>query len=186
MNEFITIDFETGMYANNSAIAVGLVKFRDYIAVDTFYSLVCPPKMYIRPDFTKIHGLTIEDVKDSPNFSQIWESALRDFIGNSVLAAHNAHFDMGVLQATLEHYGTEPVSYSYFCTCRLSRKTWPQLKSHSLPSLANHFNIIYNAHNALDDAMTCGKLVKLAAGKFGTGNNVHDLLEAAKVKMYDF
>ena len=73
-------------------------------------------------------------------------------------------------------------SFSYFCTCRLSRRTWTELKSHALTRLADNFGIVYDAHNALDDAMTCGKLVLMSAEKFGC-TSVEELLAAADVKM---
>ena len=180
--DFITIDFETAKYSRESACSVGLVKFLDGKAVDTYYSLIQPPILYIRPDFTEIHGLTVDDVKDAPLFEEIWDSAILPFIGDLPLAAHNAPFDMGVLEAVLDWYELAIPALPYFCTCRLSRKSFPKLKSHSLTSLANNFGIIYNAHNALDDAMTCGKLVLLSAEKFGS-ENISDLLSAANVEM---
>jgi len=173
---FVTIDFETAKYSQESACAVGLVKFQNGIAVDTYYSLIRPPKLYIRPDFTKIHGLTVSDIKDAPRFSEIWESDIKPFIGDYTLAAHNASFDMGVLKAVIEWYDFQVPHLFYFCTCNLSRKTWKNLKSHALTALASNFKIIYNAHNALDDAMTCGKLVVMAAKKHGAGS-IEELLD---------
>ena len=180
--DFVSIDFETAKYSRESACSVGLVKFMDGKAVDTYYSLIRPPSLYIRPDFTEIHGLTVEDVKDAPTFAEIWDSAARPFIGNFPLAAHNARFDMGVLGSVLEWYDLEIPELRYFCTCILARHTWPELKSHALTSLAENFGIIYNAHNALDDALTCGKLVQMSAEKFGR-TNITELLAAAGVEM---
>ena len=71
---FVTIDFETGMYKPESACSVGLVKYIDGIEIDSYYSLIRPPTLYIRPDFTAIHGLVVEDVKDAPNFAQLWKN----------------------------------------------------------------------------------------------------------------
>jgi len=161
VNEFIAIDFETAMYAPNSAISVGLVKYRNYEAIDTFYSLIRPPELYVRPDFTDIHGLTVDDVRDAPNFRQVWEDAMRDFIGTLPLAAHNAGFDMKVLRSTLAHYGVPLPELQYFCSLALARRAWPGLRSHALTALSNKFNIVYDAHNALADAETCGKIISL-------------------------
>jgi len=179
---FIAIDFETAKYSRESACSVGLVKYIDGNASDTFYSLIRPPKLYIRPDFTEIHGLTVDDVKDAPAFADIWESKIKPFIDELPLAAHNAPFDMGVLQAVLEWYELDIPKLPYFCTCSLARRVWPELKSHALTSLADHFGIVYNAHNALDDAMTCGKLVLMAAEKYGC-KNIKELLSAVKMKI---
>src|SRR5215469_5629844 len=130
--DFVTIDFETAKYSRESACSVGLVKFRNGEAVDTYYSLIRPPKLYIRPDFTDIHGLTVDDVRDAPTFADIWDSGVKPFIGDIPLAAHNAAFDMGVLWAVLEWYELDIPKLQYFCTCSLARRTWLGLESYSL------------------------------------------------------
>ena len=179
---FVSIDFETAKYSQESACAIGLAKFSNGNMVDTFYSLIRPPVLYIRPDFTELHGLTVDDVKDAPTFADLWESAIKSFTGNLPMAAHNAAFDMGVLQAVLEWYKLAIPDLSYFCTLSMARKTWPGLESYSLPILAANFGIVYNAHNALDDAINCGKLALMSAEKFGAGN-IKGLLATAGVEM---
>jgi DNA polymerase-3 subunit epsilon len=179
---FVTIDFETAKKSHESACSVGLVKYKSGKAVDTYYSLIRPPELYIRPDFTEIHGLTVDDVKDAPVFADLWDSEIRPFIGGLPLAAHNAPFDMSVLCAVLEWYGLETPALPYFCTRNLARRTWPGLSSFKLTALAENFDIVYNAHNALDDAMTCGRLVLMSAEKYGSANLVR-LLKAAGVEM---
>lgn len=178
---FVTIDFETAKHSQESACSVGLVKYVDGKETDAFYSLIRPPKLYIRPDFTKIHGLTTDDVRDAPKFNEIWDSEIKPFIGDFPLAAHFASFDMGVLKAVLSWYKLEIPSLQYFCTCDLARRAWPGLKSHALTALAKHFKIVYDAHNALDDSRTCGKLVIIASEKFKS-SSVSELLASAGLK----
>ena len=182
---FVSIDFETAKYSRESACSVGLVKYQDGKVTDTFYSLIRPPKLYIRPDFTEIHGLTVEDVKDSPAFADMWDSYIRPFIGSLPLAAHNAVFDMGVLWAVLEWYGLAIPELRFFCTRTLARHTWPELESYALVALAQRFDIVYNAHNALDDGMTCGKLVQMSADEFNS-TNIAELLSSAGVEMNEY
>jgi DNA polymerase-3 subunit epsilon len=179
---FIAIDFETAKYSRESACSVGLVKFLNGKAADTFYSLIRPPVLYIRPDFTDIHGLTVEDVRDAPDFAEVWENSLHPFIGDLPLAAHNAAFDMGVLRATLEWYELPVPPLKYFCTLKLSRAVWPELKSHALTSLGEHFGIDYDAHNALEDAQTCGIIAYKAAEKYACAQ-VKELLGALQMAM---
>ena len=149
------------MYSPVSAISVGLVKYRGAEVADTLYSLIRPPHLYVRPDFTDIHGLTVEDVKDAPDFARLWESEMREFIGSTPLVAHNAGFDMKVLSCTLDHYGLAVPALRYFCSLSLSKRAWPDLRSHALTSLGREFGIEYEAHNALADAQTCGKIILL-------------------------
>jgi DNA polymerase-3 subunit epsilon len=179
---FVTIDFETAKYSRESACSVGLVRFINGKESDTFYSLIRPPVLYVRPDFTEIHGLTVDDVRDAPAFHEIWTSRILPFIGKLPLAAHNAPFDMGVLRAVLQWYELAVPRLRYFDTLALSRRAWPELESHALTSLGAAFNINYNAHNALDDARTCGGIALLAAEQYGK-KNVKELLKAAKLKL---
>ncbi|MDR2209977.1 MAG: 3'-5' exonuclease [Spirochaetaceae bacterium] len=182
---FVAIDFETAKYSQESACSVGLVKFLDGKAADTFYSLIRPPSLYIRPDFTGIHGLTVDDVRDAPNFAEVWKTGILPFTGGLPLAAHNAVFDMGVLRAALTWYELPMPQLEYFCTLALARAAWPELESHALPSLGEHFGIAYDAHNALADARTCGIIACKAAEKYARGN-VRDVLTAAGTKMSGF
>ena len=180
--DFVTIDFETSTYSQNSACSIGLVKYQNGKAIDSYYSLIRPPRLYIRPDFTDIHGLTVDDVKDAPKFNEIWESCILPFIEDYPLAAHNAIFDKGVLKGVLEHYEIEVPKLSFFCSCELSRRTWRNLKSHALTALAKNFKIVYEAHNALDDAKTCGKIILLAAEKHSS-KSVKELLSKTGLRM---
>jgi DNA polymerase-3 subunit epsilon len=178
---FVAIDFETANYSRESACAVGLVKFEDGKKTDSFYSLVRPPVLYVLPEFTDdIHGITVDDIRDAPTFAQLWET-VRQFIADFPLAAHNAQFDMGILEAVLHRYELKIPPLRYFCTCNLARRAWPGLKSHALAFLGGHFGIVYSAHHALDDAETCGKIALLAAEKFGA-KNVAETLKAAGLR----
>jgi DNA polymerase-3 subunit epsilon len=179
---FVTIDFETAKHSRESACSVGLVKFQNGKDVDTFYSLIRPPILYVRPDFTDIHGLTVDHLRDAPTFADLWDSNIRPFINGYPLAAHNASFDMGVLEGVLNWYQLEIPALQYFCTCNLARLTWPHLDSHALTALAENFGITYDAHNALADAMTCGQLVLKSAEKHSSPNIDH-LLSAAGMEM---
>ena len=61
-------------------------------------------------------------------------------------------------------------------------RAWPQLKSHALTALAETFGIIYDAHNALEDAETCGKLAQMAAEKYNSAS-LAELFAAAGTGM---
>jgi DNA polymerase-3 subunit epsilon len=163
---FVAVDFETAGYSRESAVSVGLAKYSGGQLVDSWHSLIRPPKLYIRPDFTDIHGLTVMDVQNAPFFDVVWEKAIRSFIGNLPLVAHNAAFDMSVLRVALDWYLLPIPPLEYFCTLKLASAAWPGLKSHALISLGEYFDIDYNAHNALADAKTCGIIVYKAAEKY--------------------
>lgn len=164
LKDFTAIDFETAYYAPESACAIGLVRFRDGKEVGTHYTLIRPPELYVRPDFIDIHGLTADMLRDQQTFDRLWP-AIEEFIGDDVLVAHNASFDKRVLSSTCLHYNIMIPGNRFVCSLQASRKAWPELRSFKLTSLGSHFNIVYDAHNALDDARTCGKILCMAQEK---------------------
>jgi DNA polymerase-3 subunit epsilon len=153
------------MHKRESAVSVGLVKFINNQEVDHYYSFIRPPRLYIRPDFTEIHGITVNDVRDAPSFADLWEKEIRPFIKGLPLAAHNASFDMGVLRAVLACYDIPEPKLRCFCSLKAAKKAWPDFKSHALTALARQFKIKYDAHNALADARTCGIILLRANHK---------------------
>lgn len=183
--DFVAIDFETANYSRNSACSIGLVKFVGNKKVDEWYSLIRPPRLFIRPDFTEIHGLTADDVRDAPRFGEVWQNGACDFIGKMPLVAHNAGFDMAVLKATLEHYEIDVPHLHYFDSLMISRKVWQDLERHALTFLGKYFGIEYDAHNALADAETCGKIILLAAQKLcDEGKLSQEKFDAADVRPF--
>lgn len=165
---FTTIDFETANQMPQSACSVGLAKFdEDGRVLDKFYSLIKPPRGY---DYfysrnIEIHGIRPRDVADAPDWAYIWPE-IEYFIGDDFLVAHNARFDMGVMTSLLKHFDIEIPDISYLDSLQISRKVWPHLRSHALTSLSAQFGLDYNAHNALDDAINCGKVfVKACNGR---------------------
>jgi DNA polymerase-3 subunit epsilon len=89
---------------------------------------------------------------------------------------------MSVLYAMVKWFELPTPALQYFCTLQLARRTWPSLQSYKLTALAKEFEIMYNAHNALDDAETCGKIVLMAAEKFHC-NCLEDLLRITKMEI---
>jgi DNA polymerase-3 subunit epsilon len=89
---------------------------------------------------------------------------------------------MEVLRSVLKWYDIPKPCLSNFCTLALARHTWPELKSHALTALAQNFGIVYQAHNALEDARTCGDIAFKAAEKYGSVT-VGDLITAAKMRI---
>lgn len=163
--EYVAIDFETANASSNSACSIGLARFsEDGDEISSYYSLIAPAVLYFDPVCTSIHHLNSGDVSMAPHFDEIWPD-IKAFIGASPLVAHNAQFDMNVLSATLKSYSIGVPEYKYYCTFSLSRKLWKEKESYSLSYLASTFDWVYDAHNALADAETCGRLFYRLCGE---------------------
>ena len=182
--EYFAIDFETANEYPNSACSVGVVKFEDGVEKDSVYTLIKPAKMYFRPDFIDIHGISYGDVRNSPQFPEAWQTIVEPFLQSRkdaplVFVAHNARFDMNVIRGSCGYYGMPVPDAQYACTLQIARKAWKGFDSHRLAHLAERFGIVYDAHNALADSQTCGKILSLAAKELGLSEE--DLFAQKKI-----
>lgn len=186
--DYIAIDFETANTYANSACSVGLVRFIGGKEADSVHSLIHPAKMYFIPEWTEeIHHISYGDVKDKPYFPEIWDTLVMPFIQKTPglpFVAHNAAFDMNVIRQCCGYYGMEVPLIRYFDSLAVARRTWPELENHRLTSLGEYFGIVYNAHDALEDSRTCGRLVALAAEKWNV-TDVDGLLDSCGICKMD-
>ena len=166
----VVLDFETtGLSSTmDRIIEVGAVKLENGQVTDEL-SLLCDPGVPLKPKITEITGITdlMLAGKESPAEGV---RKLLDFIGDCPVAAHNAPFDMGMLQAECERMGVSfraPV----IDTLIFSRKLYPTQKSHRLGAVCRLLGVsLKNAHRAVHDAAATAQcLAKMMeeAGKRG-------------------
>ena len=122
MTKILAIDFETANHDRDSACAVGLCVVEQGRIVDSASYLIRPPSSHFV--FTHIHGLTWEDVKDEPSFSELWPTLKSYLDAVDYFAAHNAAFDKGVLRACCESNGLPVHRKRFICTVDLARSKW--------------------------------------------------------------
>lgn len=162
--DFTAIDFETANGFRGSPCAVGLTKVRGGQIVEEASWLMRPPQNHDHFDYhnVRIHGIRAEDVSSQPRFGELFPE-IGAFIGDDVLAAHNAAFDMGVIRSALEVSGLPGPAYDYVCTVMLSRRCY-SLVSNSLPFAAEEAGVpLVNHHDAAEDARACaGILIDIA------------------------
>lgn len=156
--DFCGIDFETAYRLQSSACSMGLVRVRDGLIADTFYSLINPPAwMYFIDAFTGIHGLARDDVSSSPSFDAVWKR-MKEFIRDDYLVAHNTRFDCGVLAGCLDYYKIDNDVPRFDCSLKAARRKWPDLQNHQLNTVSEFLGIELNHHDALSDAIACAKI----------------------------
>ncbi len=108
------------------------------------------PPIPISESAAQAHGITDEMCKDWPLFAELPDFPLiQRRIESSVVIAHYASFDVGVLN---REGIMVPV---YIDTCSVARALYPHLKNHKLQSLRQYFNIEIDAraHSAEGDVL---------------------------------
>lgn len=151
---FVVFDLETtGAKAPPCRITeIGAYRVRNGRVEEEFHTLV-NPEMLIPPFIVGLTGISDQMVKNAPKFAEVAASFM-DFIGDSVLVAHNARFDMGFLNHEIGRvYEDYRVGNPSLCTVHLSRKLLPNIENHKLNTVANYYSIeLLNHHRATDDA----------------------------------
>ncbi len=115
-----------------------------------------------------VHGLSAAFLSDKPRFHERAGEFL-EFIGDSMLVAHNAGFDFGFINAELEMCGLEPVSRTRMIdTVALARVRHPGTKN-SLDALCTRYGIDRShrtKHGALLDSELLAQVyVELTGGR---------------------
>lgn len=175
-SEFAVLDFETtGTSAkHNRVIEVGIVRVKNLKIADSFQSFLNPGSK-IPPFITSLTGIKSEDVEDAPFFEEI-TSEILDFIGDSVIVAHNLPFDYSFLKNELSRAELLTPKNHTLCTLKLARKLYPELKSKSLGKLVSHFRIQHkNVHRALGDSMVTAKLLLRMLKQLEEDHNITQL-----------
>ncbi len=113
----LAIDFETANERRDSPCAVGLAWIEGGRVVRRESRLIRPAEMRFSPGNIRVHGIRPRDVASAPSFPEAMAPFLPEIAGSLVLA-HNASFDVGVLAATLQAYGcrSRPIPRSARCS----------------------------------------------------------------------
>lgn len=181
--DFCAIDFETATHERNSACELGICVVENSQVIKTETWLIKPPSFpYFNPRNIDVHGILPSDVQDAPTFDEIWYEA-EEMMYGSLMMAHNATFDAGVLRSCLDYYGLFTPKLNYLCSIQLAKKSWNYLPRYGLKHLAEYHQIKFNHHRAGDDAEVCAKISLLAFEKLLiTENDEISLNFASKLK----
>ena len=174
--DFTAIDFETANSSSASACAVGLTRVRDGRVVATAGWLIQPPAGHDRffELNTDIPGIRAAAVGGAPGWSDQL-AALTAFIGDDIVVAHNAGFDMSVLRRACEATQDACPPYRYVCSLQVSRKTY-ELPSYRLPFVAAAAGFLdFAHHDATADALACAHIMIDVARRAGA----QDVVELA-------
>lgn len=157
---YVVFDVETtGLSAvYDSIIELAAVKIKDGNVIDKFESF-SNPHHPLSATTIELTGITDDMVKDAPEIEDVIKR-FHDWIGDSILVAHNASFDMGFLYVGYKKCGLQDTIHPVIDTLELARFLHPEMKNHRLNSLAKKFNIdLTQHHRAIYDCEATGYLL---------------------------
>ncbi|MDO4474052.1 MAG: PolC-type DNA polymerase III [Eubacteriales bacterium] len=149
---FVVFDLETTGFSpiSDKIIEIGAVKVEHGEIVDRFSTFV-NPHIPIPFKITQLTGISDQMVMNAPDIEQILPEFLT-FIGDSVLVAHNAGFDVGFIEQNMRYQDMIP-DFTSVDTVAMARILLPTLSKFKLNIVAKALNIsLENHHRAVDDA----------------------------------
>ncbi|MGI6110619.1 MAG: PolC-type DNA polymerase III, partial [Eubacteriaceae bacterium] len=160
--EFVFFDLETtGLSCKNDGIIeIAAVRIKDGRIVDSFEKLVDPHR-HLSPVITKLTGLTDAALRGQAEEADAI-AAFYEFCGDSVLAAHNAPFDIGFLKDRLKQSQGKQAKFrnTVIDTLPLAQLLIPDIKTYKLSRLCSYFKIKNeHAHRALEDSAASAKVL---------------------------
>ncbi len=181
--DFVVFDLETtGAKTPPCRITeIGAYRVQKGVITEEFQTLV-NPESPIPMFISQLTGITDRMVKDAPRFSEVAADFL-NFIGDSILVAHNAHFDLKFLNSEIGRIHRDyRVGNQHLCTVKMSRKLLPHIENHRLNTVADYYRVsLVNHHRATDDARATAHIfVNLLDELQNLG--VKDLAAAKKLK----
>ena len=119
------------------------------------------PTCPIPAEATAVHGIGDADVALAPLFGQIARELVA-FLDGAIFVAHNAPFDLGMLQHAFALAGIDYCPVGVACTLDAFRLLEPLADDHRLESICERHGILLeDAHEALSDVLAAAALLRV-------------------------
>ena len=149
---YVVFDLETTGFSSikDKIIEIGAVKVENGVITDKFSTFV-NPKVPIPFEITNLTGITDDMVMEALDIETILPQFL-EFVGDAVLVAHNASFDVSFIEQNCRYQDITP-DFTSVDTVAMARILLPTLSKFKLNVVANALHIsLENHHRAVDDA----------------------------------
>jgi DNA polymerase-3 subunit epsilon len=183
LTSYVLLDLETtgATPLKDRITEIALIKYEGDKEVLRWQTLV-NPEVPISSFIQQLTGINNDMVANAPTFKQV-AGELLDYLKDAVLCAHNVRFDHGFLKNEFKRIGVD-LRQKVLCTVKLSRKLYPQHRSHGLDAIiARHELVCESRHRAMGDVEMMVGFLKSACEELGSvavRNAAQELLKGSK------
>ncbi len=149
---FVVFDLETTGFSSikDKIIEIGAVKVEKGVVTERYSTFVNPGRP-IPFNIQQLTGIVDEMVISAPPIEIVLPDFLM-FVGDAVLVAHNASFDVGFIEQNCRYQDIRP-DFTSLDTVALARVLLPTISKYKLTVVAKALGIsLENHHRAVDDA----------------------------------
>lgn len=178
---YVVFDLETTGFSskNDKIIEIGAVKIKDGVIIDNFSEFINPGRL-IPYKITELTGINDQMVRDSKTIEDVLPRFI-NFIGDSVVVAHNAPFDTGFIRKNCNDMGIG-FANTVVDTVPLCRFLYPELKSVKLNLVAKYLGISLESHHrAVDDAKATADILLECFKKIKEEFEIYTLMDLNKI-----
>lgn len=168
MREIILDTETTGLDRKLDRICeIGCVEMVDMIQTGRTFHQYCNPLRPVHREAYKVHGLSDVFLRMKPTFKRIHNRFL-SFIEGATLVAHNAAFDIGMINEELDRLDIRPLENEVVDTLEIAKAVHPR-RRHTLDALCSVYDIDSSrrtTHGALLDSELLAQVyVELRGGR---------------------
>jgi len=157
--QYCVVDIETNgsKPGRSQVIEIGAVMIERGEITDRLETFV---ECAFLPDYiTKVTGIEPSDLIGAPSRREALVR-LREFMGDAIFVAHNAHFDYGFLNASFNRFGLGDIGNPKLCTIELAKRTF-ESERYGLAFLNESLGIETAVHHrAYSDAVSASIVMK--------------------------
>jgi len=154
--DYVVVDTETTglqLSQGDKVISISAVRIqRGRVQNTGIFNTLVNPERPIPPESTAIHHLDDAMVAGAPTMREVYPQFI-EYLGDSVLVAHNAAFDKKCLDMAAAEAGLPQIDNPILDTIFLSYALHQEIEGHSLEAIAERMGItIDGRHTSLGDA----------------------------------
>lgn len=160
---FFALDVETANDDRGSICQIGVACVRPDNSIETWVTYVDP--QVDRWVFTYLHGISARTVQGAPTFAEVLP-VLRDALNGATVYQHSG-FDRSAVAAACGNCGLPVPQWDWRDSVHVARVAWPELRGnggHGLASLKQHLGLMFEHHDAGEDARAAAEVVLRAEG----------------------
>lgn len=184
-HSYTFFDFETTGFDpldTDRIIEIAMIKVINGTIAERYETFINPQRS-IPESASNVNHIYDNDVINAPVFDRTIATDIIRFIGDSILVAHNAPFDIGFLSMEMARCGINFTSWKFIDSLQIAQRLFPTTPN-KLVSLINRYNIQQNGdlHRAMVDTEA---LVDVFFNLIGE-NNVSGLSTAELIKCFGY
>jgi len=160
---FFALDVETANNDRGSICQIGVACVRPNNSIETWVTYVDP--QVERWVFTHLHGISARTVQGSPTFAEVLP-VLQNALNGGTVYQHSG-FDRSAVAAACGNCGLPVPQWDWRDSVHVARAAWPELRGnggHGLARLKQHLGLVFDHHDAGEDARAAAEVVLRAEG----------------------